>query len=159
MWKRKAEWVPWYRARDYKGDLTEAEKRQLDAFRMQPKHPASSEEELPEEVQSYIGRIEMELYDKKQEAAAGYAFFWSVIAAVLLFLTYNGYFGPPTTWRYVIGLAIFVAPWFVYRHQWKKNAEEFLPSDDGAPNVTDEAIRQEWELNYIANSRQAERRT
>jgi exonuclease I len=31
MWKRKrkAEWLPWYRARNYKGDLTEAEKRQL----------------------------------------------------------------------------------------------------------------------------------
>ena len=41
MWrrKRKAEWLPWYQARSYKGDLTEAEKRELDAFRMQPKHP------------------------------------------------------------------------------------------------------------------------
>ena len=73
MWKRKrkAEWLPWYRARNYKGDLTEAEKRQFDAFRMQPKHPAAQEDDLPEEVQSYIGRIEMELYDKKQEGARG----------------------------------------------------------------------------------------
>jgi exonuclease I len=77
MWKRKrkAEWLPWYRARNYKGDLTEAEKRQLDAFRMQPKHPAAQEDDLPEEVQSYIGRIEMELYDKKQEGAVGQAMF------------------------------------------------------------------------------------
>ena len=38
MWKRKrkSEWLPWYRAPDYKGDLTEAQKRELDAFRMQP---------------------------------------------------------------------------------------------------------------------------
>jgi hypothetical protein len=43
MWKRKpkTEWVPWYRAHDYKGDMTETEKRELDAFRMEPKHPAA----------------------------------------------------------------------------------------------------------------------
>jgi exonuclease I len=57
MWKRKRkaeEWLPWYRARNYKGDLTEAEKRQFDAFRMQPKHPA--DHDLPEEVRNYIIR-------------------------------------------------------------------------------------------------------
>jgi len=39
--KRIAEWLPWYRGRNYKGDLTEAEKHQLDALRMQPTHPAA----------------------------------------------------------------------------------------------------------------------
>jgi hypothetical protein len=68
--KHKAEWLPWYRARNYKGDLTEAEKRQFDAFRVQPKHPAAQYHELPEEVQSYINRIECELYDKRQDGVA-----------------------------------------------------------------------------------------
>lgn len=74
MWKRtrKAERVPWYRSRDPKGhiitgNIPEAVKRELDAFRMQPKHPAAQEDDLPEEVRDYIGQLEMELYDKKQE--------------------------------------------------------------------------------------------
>jgi hypothetical protein len=37
--KKQPEHLPWYRARNYKGNLTEAEKRQLDFFRMQEKHP------------------------------------------------------------------------------------------------------------------------
>jgi hypothetical protein len=36
--KKPAECLPWYRARDYKGDLTENEKRQLDLFRMRKEH-------------------------------------------------------------------------------------------------------------------------
>src|SRR5215213_9302385 len=83
MWnrKRKAEWLPWYRAPNYDGDLTEAEKRELDAFRMQPKHPAARIYELPGEVQSYISKIEIELYDQKQERAAGRALVLSASGA------------------------------------------------------------------------------
>jgi len=65
MWKRKGEWLPWYRARNYQGTLTETEKRQLDAFRAQPMHPAARLESLPKEVQDHISGIEMELFDKK----------------------------------------------------------------------------------------------
>jgi len=61
--KGKPEWLPWYRSRNYKGDMTETEKRQLDAFRAQPKHPATRTEDLPEEVRDYINGIELELYD------------------------------------------------------------------------------------------------
>jgi hypothetical protein len=88
--KRKAEWVPWYRAHDYEGNLTEAEKRQLDSFRVQPKHPAAQYDELPEEVQSYINRIECELYDKKQSSLVGQATVLSAIGGALLFLNYKG---------------------------------------------------------------------
>ena len=84
--KRKAESLPWYRARNYKGNLTEAEKRQLDAFRMQPKHPAANYHNLPDEVQRYIIRIEMELYDKKQDGTAGRALTGSAVGAALLYL-------------------------------------------------------------------------
>jgi hypothetical protein len=87
MWKRKQqEWVPWYRARNYKGNLTEAEKRQLDAFRTQPKHPAATFDDLPEEAQGYLSGIRLELYDKKQDGAASRAFVMSAIGAGVLFL-------------------------------------------------------------------------
>jgi hypothetical protein len=100
MWKRerKSEWVPWYRARNYKGTLTEADKSQLDAFRTQSRHPAAQSDDLPKEVQDYIGHVEMELYDKKQEMAAGRALVFSVLGAALLYLGYKGCLGTQTLW-------------------------------------------------------------
>jgi hypothetical protein len=53
--RKPTERLPWYRARDYKGDLTENEKRQLDSFRMRREHPAASYDTLPGEVKVYIG--------------------------------------------------------------------------------------------------------
>jgi hypothetical protein len=85
---------------------------------------------------------------KKQDGAAGRAMFYSAIGAALLFLNYKGFFGAPTIWSYAGAVMLLVLPWFFYRYQWNKNAEEFLPSD--APcSVTDEGIRQEWELEYL----------
>jgi len=149
MWKRKrkGEPLPWYRAPNYKGNITEAEKRQLDAFRMQPKHPSAQWDDLPEEVRNYIVRIELELYDGKQDAAAGRAFFWSAAGAVLLFLVYKGVLGEPTIWRYAPAALILIVPWIVYRFEWNKNAEAFRPRN------TEERIREEWELNYIVDQK------
>jgi hypothetical protein len=164
MWKRKrkAEWLPWYRGPNYKGNMTEAEKFQLDAFRMQPTHPAAQWDALHEEVQSYINKIELELYDKKQEGAAGLALALSAIGAALLYLNYKGCFGPPTLWSYIGAGLLLVLPWLFYRHQWNKNADEFMPlgdpSDDAPDNATEERFREEWKLNYIVQNRQAERR-
>jgi tRNA (mo5U34)-methyltransferase len=57
MWKwkrrRKPERLPWRCPQNYKGELTEAEKRRLDAFRMQPKHTSAQLDDLPEEVRDY----------------------------------------------------------------------------------------------------------
>jgi hypothetical protein len=119
---------------------------------MQPKHPAARAADLPEEVRDYIGRIELELYDKKQESAASQAIFLGAIGAALLFINYKGYFGAPSIWAYAGAVMFLVLACIFYWYQWRKNAEEFLPSD--APcSVTDEAIRQEWELNYLTQSR------
>lgn len=157
MWKRKhkTEWLPWYRARNYKGDLTEAEKRQLDAFRAQPKHPAADLKDLPQEVQDYIGQIEIELYDKKQEGAAATAFALSAIGAALIYLNFNGCLGTPTIWSYAAAVLLIVVAWIWYGREWRKNAEEFRPSD--GPWPTEEAIRQQWELNWVDNHRRAKR--
>jgi hypothetical protein len=148
--RHKQEWLPWYRARDYKGNLSEAEKRQLDAFRTQPTHPAARLDQLPEEVQEYIGRIELELYDHKQQEAAGFAFFWSLVVVIVLLLNYFGCFPHSSNWAYPTGGLLFVAAWVIYKRKWDRNAEEFLPSGDDAPRSrTNEALRYEWELNYI----------
>jgi hypothetical protein len=156
MCKRKAEWMPWYRARNYKGDLTEAEKRELDALRMQPRHPAAQADSLPEEAQNYLNKIELELYDKKQNGAAGRALLSSALGALLLYLNYRGCFGAATMWSSAFAALLVVVPWLYYRYEWKRNAEELLPSDDSY-SVTDEGIRREWELDYIVRKRQAKR--
>ena len=64
--KKPTERLPWYRERNFKGNLTENEKRQLNSFRMRESHPAATNGSLPEEVQRYISSLEMEVYDRKQ---------------------------------------------------------------------------------------------
>lgn len=158
MWgrrKKNAERLPWYRAPGYKGNLTEAEKRQLDAFRMKEPHPAADFSDLPEEVQSYISRIEMAHYDLKQEGAAAKSLALTVVGAVVLYVSYYGV--PPATsiWPYVAGALLVIIPWFYYKVEWNRNAEEFLPTD--GPSPTDEQIKYEWELAYIVHQKMREK--
>ncbi|MGH0214408.1 hypothetical protein NKY66_10890 [Sinorhizobium meliloti] len=152
-WKRKqnTEWLPWYRVPGFKGKVSEAEKRQLDAFRMQERHPAASYQDLPEEVQSYISRLELENYDFKQEKAVNGPMLASLIGAVILGVSYFGVHIQPTgsIWPYAFGLLLLIAPWFVYRREWQRNADELFPRRHGGPNLSDENIRKEWELDYL----------
>jgi len=55
--RTQGETLPWYRQRGYDGDLTEAEKRELDGLRALPEHPATQREDLPDEVQSYLAHF------------------------------------------------------------------------------------------------------
>jgi hypothetical protein len=155
MWKRKqnVRWVPWYRAPGYNGDLTEAEKRQLDAFRSQPRHPAATSEDLPEEVQKYLGALELELYDAKQAAAATQALILSGIGAALLGLHYVNCL-PVTAVAYPFDVLLLLLPWLFYHRRWKRTADEFLSSPESdSPNPTDEALRAEWEREFILRKR------
>lgn len=94
----------------------EAEKRQRDAFRMQDRHPAASYHDLPEEVRSYIYRIEIENYDFKQERAVGGPMFASVLGAAILGVNYLGVDIQPIglIWPYASGLLMLIAPWFLH---------------------------------------------
>src|SRR5258706_9620392 len=153
MWKRskKAERLPWYRSRNYKGDLTESVKRELDTFRSQEKHPAVRYKDLPEEAQHYISRLELEVYDDKQQRLAGSCLLVSAIGLGSIILMYLGYH-EATAWKYLGGLILLILPWPIYVREWRKNAENFLPRD--APNLpTDEALRVEWEIEYLARRR------
>ncbi|CAN7257493.1 hypothetical protein LJR098_001055 [Rhizobium sp. LjRoot98] len=155
MWRRNKELevLPWYRRSGYKGNLTEAQKRKLDAFRMAPSHPAATFDDLPEEVQSYISSLQIELYDKKQESLASRTFGVSAVGLAWLCISYFG-FPVPTIWTYIFGAVLLAAPWVIYPLEWKRNADEFLPKrvEPDALSATNENIRTEWELNYIVDA-------
>ena len=147
--KKRKEPLPWYRARNYKGNLTEAEKRELDLLRHREseggEHPSASYGDLPEEVQSYLSKIEVERYDLIQEALAGRCLLWSGVGLFLL-LNHFGWISPKydSTGVFLVGVFLLLAPWVYYPIKWRKNA---------AQNLKHDGIRAEWELNYIVNNR------
>jgi hypothetical protein len=151
--KKGKEPLPWYRARNYKGNLTEAEKRELDSFRHREsqggEHPSASYDDLPEEVQSYISKLEIERYDLIQETLVGRCF---VLSGVGLFLLINHFGWSPkydSLEVFLVGVLLLSAPWVYYPLRWKKNADQFLGY---------EGIRTEWELNYIVNKKRNDKR-
>lgn len=86
---KEQDWIPWYRRKEYKGNLTEEEKRHLDSFRLEENHPAVAFENLPEEVQGYLSELELAVYDAKQEGVATKAFMLTGIGALMAFLAYR----------------------------------------------------------------------
>jgi hypothetical protein len=149
--RRKTERLPWYRVPNFKGNLTEDEKRELDSFRYQAEHegvphPAATFSDLPEEVGQYISKLEVDLYDKIQENLVARCFLLSAVGAFLL-LNYFGWFRPNVE-TLLFGAALLLVPWVYYPIKWRKNADQYL-------GEADEAIRAEWELNHIVNKKTA----
>jgi hypothetical protein len=150
--RKQKERLPWYRRRGYKGNLTEDEKRELDLFRLREKrdeerHPAATFEDIPEEVQSYISKIEIELYDAIQERLAARCFVITAIGGFYL-ATYLGWISR----KYdeldaFLGVFLLIAPWIYYVWKWKRNADEFR--DEWG----NEGIRTEWELEHMVQTR------
>ena len=109
---------PWYRAYDYKDNIPEAVKRELDAFRKQPEVILlHRKHDLPQEqVRDYIGQLEIDLYDKKQEAAVAQAMFASVMGALPLFRQLQRLARLPSVssfWSYAGGVLLLVVPWWL----------------------------------------------
>ena len=151
--KKRKEPLPWYRVRNYKGNLTEAEKRELDSLRHREseggeRHSASYDD-LPEEVQSYISKIEIERYDLIQETLVGRCFLLSGIGLVFL-LNYFGWISSKydSTEVFLAGVFLLLAPLIYYPIKWRKNADQFSEHD---------GIRTEWELNYIVNKKMSDK--
>jgi len=146
MWRRRksGERPPWYRARDYKGNLTEAEKSKLDGFRARPRHPAFEYGELPEHVELYISGLEVEADELRQARATGRAITFSLVGALLLYANHFGFTPRDSILDYVFGIALVIVPWIAYRFEQRKNAEAFGPASEG--------ILKEWELEYIAKA-------
>jgi hypothetical protein len=153
--RKRSERLPWYRQRGYKGKLTESEKRGLDAFREQPTHPATRLGDLPEDVQAYINRLEFDLHDKKEETVvfAGAAALFVGVAA--LYAYFVG-LPKPSGWTLAVGSFGIAYAIYLYAFEFRKNQDDFLPAHDPSSDrtsTTDEAIRQEWELEYIVNTK------
>ena len=144
--KSSSERLPWYRAPGYSGNLTEAEKRELDAFRMQAHHPAY-QYELPEHVELYIAGLQLEAYDLKQERAASGAFTTTLVGAAILYVAHFGAGPSNSIWSYLVGLALIILPWLAYRSEWRKNAD--------ANRFASENILMEWELHHLAKAKLA----
>ena len=150
--RKKRDSVPWYRATNYRGNLAEDEKRELDSFRHQAKshgvkHPAATCSNLPEEVGLYISKLQIELYDKIQENLVSRCLLISGVGAFLL-LNYFGWISPKynSTEFFLFGAVLLLAPWVYYPIKFRKNADQHMGD-------TDESIRTEWELNYIVNKK------
>lgn len=126
--KSSSERLPWYRARDYSGNFTEAEKRELDAFRMQALHPAYQYNALPSHVEAYIARLEVEMDELKQGRTTMRALAPTLFGAVILYVTHFGVRPSDSIWDYLIGLAFIILPWTGYRSELRKNADDLPPA-------------------------------
>ena len=153
---KEQDWTPWYRRKEYKGNLSEEEKRHLDSFRLEEKHPAAAIEDLPEEVQGYLSELELAVYDAKQEGVATKAFVLTGIGALVIFLAYRelGWLSPLI--GYVTGGAIIAFAWVNYSGEWKKNAEGLWIKQKGRGipfSRTEEKLQEYWELDEIGRFR------
>ena len=127
-------------------ETTEAEKRELDAFRMQARHPAYQYPDLPEHVEAYIARLEIEAYDLKQERAAGRALTTTLVGAAILYVIHFGIGPSDSIWGYLWGFALLIVPWVVCRMEWRKYADAFSAH---------EGILMEWELDHVTKAKLA----
>jgi hypothetical protein len=102
---------------------------------------------LPEEVQSYISKIEIEFYDQIQGSLAVSCMLVSVFGLVLI-LNYFDWmpFRPQSTIALVLGAVFLCWPWVHYYFKWKRNADQYLDLHRAG-----EGIRSEWEVNYVVD--------
>ena len=145
--QRKCEFLPWYRRPDYRGKMSEADKRRLDAIRDQEPHPAVTYDQLPEEAKNYISELEVEAYDAKQQSLVGGVALLSVIGALLIDANFTHLVSLTNPLVAATAFPMLVAPWFYYVWKWRRNADAFTPTlEEGMPDPTDERLKTAWEL-------------
>jgi hypothetical protein len=151
----KKEWVPWYRRRDYSGKMSEEEKRILDDVRKDDNHPATSFDELPGEVQTYIASIEQELYDEIKSSI-----FLKVVSITLFVLFFivitflrQDNFSIYSISFWVLGLLV------VWGSLWREKRKievrffpEELSQNDSVVFTSDEGIQAAWDVDYLMKS-------
>ncbi len=152
----ESEWLPWYRRKHFKGKITEQEKRVLDSYRTKADHPATNYEELPDEVQLYISRIEIELHDKKKEIAVGIWLLAIIFPSFFVYQAFKGNLDNPT-YSYLFAAAFFFYGLYRGWRDWKNADEELFPTAKNAPSPTLEGIRQEWEILHLAHLKRVKR--
>jgi len=153
FWRKKnrEDQVPWYRRRDYKGNLREDEKRELDHFRwlaQQPggKHP--SDYDLPKEVTDYISKLEFELHDARGTLLMGQVLFASGLGVLILASFFGWNWFPVnhdgSALALLLGVLFIVVPWIFYFREQKKLGDRLFDFDGG---------RTEWEQHYVVSKR------
>ena len=118
--------LPWYRAPNYDGNLTEDEKRELDPFRYREKsqgrkHPAVDCGDLPNEVTMYISKLEIERYGMRFKKGWLAVALVSAIGAFVLrqpFCWISLNYTSPGVLLFAAGFL--VVPWFYYPIKWRK---------------------------------------
>lgn len=159
MWVRrmtkKGEWLPWYRQKGYKGDLTEDEKKYLDAFTLMPEHPAASEDSLPEEVRDYIADLEFQLHDTKRDTLYLQALVSMGVGAYCVYEAALGDAWTGSPLSYLIGFSlIFYTPFYLRKETRRLSNELLLKTETGGPETTsDVGIRRHWDMMAISRYR------
>ncbi len=154
---RTKEILPWYRQKNYKGGLSEHEKRFLDSFRLEDKHPSASYGDLPEEVRHYITHLEHKIYDAEQ----GKVFFGCAFVSFLGGLLLYDWWIPPSKWSSEawfpeltapFSVLLILLPWVYWFYEERRLTREYMPRDD--PNrPTNEGIKEQWERDVITYRR------
>lgn len=135
--------LPWYRGKGFKGNLTENEKRLLDSFRIDNKHPCTSNANIPEDVHALLIRLVVERQEDKLGSFSGKYTAIIGIAAFVIYLWYIDYLEISTS-SLVVGGAGVVCLCVLYSFEYKKYSKIL--------NIREE-IKKEWELKYIEELR------
>lgn len=148
-WFRKTKMgdVAWYRHRNYKGNLSEDQKMELDSIRWKSKsgqHPAAKFEDLPEEVQDYIVYLESEISDSKFSVSIISFLFGAFLMiycalSTLDILSYSDVL-PSIAKLSLISLALIVFGVLDYRSVQKRWVEKDI----------NEELLKNWEIDYIS---------
>ncbi len=151
----KKKFVPWYRQKSYHGNLSEEEKRHLDAFYQLDQHPAVYHGDLPEEASRYINELECELHQERQDSAVTKFFAMIGIGLAVFYVTYNG-LGWLGNIGYLVGAVIIVFALYQYYQAHSRNSDWFMPKYEGdnAPvSLTEEKLFEHWDLDEITRYR------
>ena len=149
----ESEWKPWYRRKDYKGNLTEDQKRYLDSFRNGEPHPATPFEDLPDEVQSRLMELELDLKEQQDSASVVTTLVWSALCCYSVYEGYVGDFGVVSFSYYCCALICIAMGYRTYQtyssrhehHNW------YGDTNKGEPfSSTDESLQRHWEINALS---------
>ena len=149
----ESEWKPWYRRKDYKGNLTEDQKRYLDSFRSGKPHPATPFEDLPDEVQSRLIELEEQLKEQQDATSLLTMLVWFSLSSYAFYSGYNDYDGLTSVASYCFALFVIFILYksykaYLYRH---KHHNWYGDTDKGEPfSSTDESLQRHWEVNPLS---------
>ena len=153
MLANESEWKPWYRRKDYKGNLTEDQKRYLDSFRNGEPHPATPFGDLPDEVQSRLMELELDLKEQQDSASVVTTLVWSALGCYSVYEGYIGDFGVVSFFYYSCALICIAMGYRTYQNYSSRHEHHNWYGDTGKGepfSSTDESLQRHWEINALS---------